>query len=70
MKRKYLPSDTFTGSVAPAASLLESAGNRFQMERYFAVIIVLMALGALITGGLRFAENRMARWRVLLRDAR
>jgi len=50
--------------------MLASAGNRFQMERYFAVVIVLMALGSLITGGLRFAESRLARWRVSLRDAR
>lgn len=50
--------------------MLASAGNRFQMERYFAVVIVLMALGTLITGLLRFAESRIARWRVSLRDAR
>lgn len=50
--------------------LLESAGNRFQMERYFAVVIVLMVLGSLITGLLRYAERRLARWRVSLRDAR
>ncbi len=49
--------------------LLAAAGNRFQMARYFAVVIVLMALGSLITGLLRFAENRIARWRVSMRDA-
>jgi NitT/TauT family transport system permease protein len=50
--------------------MLESAGNRFQMERYFAVVFVLMVLGSLITGLLRYAEGRLARWRVSLRDAR
>ena len=50
--------------------MLETAGNRFQMERYFAVVVVLMVLGSLITGLLRMAENRMARWRVALRNAR
>ncbi|MFO1184585.1 MAG: ABC transporter permease [Bauldia sp.] len=50
--------------------MLESAGNRFQMERYFAVVLVLMALGTIITSALRYAENRIARWRVSLRDAR
>lgn len=43
--------------------LLVAAGNRFQMDRYFAVVIVLMALGTLITGALRVAERRLARWR-------
>ena len=41
--------------------LLASAGNRFQMDRYFAVVIVLMALGTLITGLLRLAERRIVR---------
>lgn len=50
--------------------LLEAAGNRFQMDRYFAVVIVLMILGSLITSGLRLAENRIARWRAVMRDAR
>lgn len=48
--------------------LLASAGNRFQMDRYFAVVIVLMALGTLITSLLRFAENRLAGWRVSQRE--
>ena len=48
--------------------LLVAAGNRFQMDKYFAVVIVLMALGTLITAPLRFTENRVARWRVSLRD--
>jgi NitT/TauT family transport system permease protein len=48
--------------------LLAAAGNRFQMDKYFAVVIVLMTLGILITALLRFTENHIARWRVSLRD--
>ena len=50
--------------------LLAAAGNRFQMDRYFAVVIVLMTLGTLITALLRLAEQRLARWRVSLADER
>jgi ABC-type nitrate/sulfonate/bicarbonate transport system permease component len=50
--------------------LMIKAGNRFQMDRYFAVVIVMMALGSLITIALRFAERRFGRWRVALRDGR
>jgi len=49
--------------------LMIKAGNRFQMDRYFAVVIVMMALGSLITIALRLAERRFGRWRVSLRDA-
>jgi ABC-type nitrate/sulfonate/bicarbonate transport system permease component len=50
--------------------LLAAAGNRFQMDRYFAVVIVLMALGTFITAMLRLAERRIGRWRVSLADGR
>lgn len=50
--------------------MLAAAGNRFQMDRYFAVVIVLMALGTGITALLRFAERRLARWRVSLANGR
>jgi ABC-type nitrate/sulfonate/bicarbonate transport system permease component len=43
--------------------LLATAGNRFQMDRYFAVVVVLMVLGTLISGALRLAERRVGRWR-------
>jgi len=46
--------------------LLAQAGNRFQMDKYFAVVIVLMALGTTITAALRYAESRIGRWRVSL----
>lgn len=48
--------------------LMIKAGNRFQMDRYFAVVIVMMALGSLITIALRLAERRFGRWRVSMRD--
>ena len=44
--------------------LLAQAGNRFQMDKYFAVVIVLMALGTAITALLRFVERRVGAWRV------
>lgn len=50
--------------------LMITAGNRFQMDRYFAVVIVLMILGTLISVGLRQAERRFARWRIALTEAR
>lgn len=43
--------------------LLAQAGNRFQMDKYFAVVIVLMVLGTAITGALRYVEARVGRWR-------
>jgi len=48
--------------------LMIKAGNRFQMDRYFAVVIVMMVLGILITIALRTAERRFGRWRLTLRD--
>ena len=50
--------------------LLADAGARFQMDRYFAVVLVLMALGSLIAGGLRKVENRIGRWRIAQREDR
>lgn len=44
--------------------LLAQAGNRFQMDKYFAVVIVLMVLATAIIAGLRAAENRVGRWRL------
>lgn len=48
--------------------LMIKAGNRFQMDRYFAVVIVMMALGSLITIALRLAERKFGRWRIEMRD--
>jgi NitT/TauT family transport system permease protein len=49
--------------------LLSAAGNRFEMDRYFAVVLVLMVIGTLITGGLRLVEYRFWNWRASQRDA-
>ena len=43
--------------------LLAQAGNRFQMDKYFAVVIVLMVLATLLITALRLAENAVGRWR-------
>jgi ABC-type nitrate/sulfonate/bicarbonate transport system permease component len=43
--------------------LLAQAGNRFQMDKYFAVVIVLMVLATLIIATLRYAERRVGSWR-------
>lgn len=50
--------------------LMITAGNRFQMDRYFAVVIVLMALGTLITVALRYVERRFGRWRHAMAEAK
>ena len=44
--------------------LLAQAGNRFQMDKYFAVVIVLMVLATVIISVLRLAEKRVGRWRL------
>ena len=44
--------------------LLAQAGNRFQMDKYFAVVIVLMVVATAIIAVLRMAENRVGRWRL------
>ncbi|MCX7299894.1 MAG: ABC transporter permease [Rhodobacterales bacterium] len=44
--------------------LMITAGNRFQMDRYFAVVIVMMALGTALTAGLRWVERRFGQWRI------
>ncbi len=50
--------------------LMITAGNRFQMDRYFAVVIVLMLLGTAISSALRQAERRFGRWREAMTEAR
>jgi NitT/TauT family transport system permease protein len=52
-----------TTAQSGLGGLMIAAGNRFQMDRYFAVVIVMMALGTLITAGLRRIERRFGRWR-------
>lgn len=48
---------------AGLGGLMVQASSRFQMDRYFAVVIVLMALGVTITSILRALERRAAKWR-------
>ena len=60
----------FTMAQSGLGGLLIAAGNRFQMDRYFAVVIVLMALGTVITALLRYVEGRFGRWRVSLTEGR
>ena len=50
--------------------LMITAGNRFQMDRYVAVVVVLMLLGTAISSALRHAERRIGRWRVSMSEAR
>lgn len=44
--------------------MLAQAGNRFQMDKYFAVVIVLMVLATAIIAALRLAESWVGRWRL------
>ena len=48
---------------AGLGGLMVQASSRFQMDRYFAVVLVLMALGVAITSTLRMLERRAAKWR-------
>jgi NitT/TauT family transport system permease protein len=52
-----------TTAQSGLGGLMIAAGNRFQMDRYFAVVIVMMVLGTAITAGLRRVERRFGRWR-------
>lgn len=59
-----------TTAQSGLGGLMIAAGNRFQMDRYFAVVIVMMALGTVITAGLRRIERRFGRWRRTMPGAR
>ena len=50
-------------AVRGLGGLLAVYGNTFQMAPYFVVVLVLAAIGTLVTGGLRLIEVRMERWR-------
>lgn len=50
-------------AVRGLGGLLAIYGNTFQMAPYFVVVIVLAAIGTLVTQGLRLVELRMDRWR-------
>ncbi|HLI14567.1 MAG TPA: ABC transporter permease [Acidimicrobiales bacterium] len=53
---------------AGLGGLLAEAGNTFQMAEYFAVVIVLAALGTAVSALLRMLERRFAAWRVDWRE--
>jgi ABC-type nitrate/sulfonate/bicarbonate transport system permease component len=55
---------------AGLGGLLVNDSNNFEMARYFAVVVVLGALGIVVTALLRAAENYFYRWRVDHREAR
>lgn len=50
-------------AVRGLGGLLAIYGNTFQMAPYFVVVLVLAAIGTLVTQGLRLVELRMDRWR-------
>ncbi|MFO1185415.1 MAG: ABC transporter permease [Bauldia sp.] len=50
-------------ALSGLGGLLQFYGNTFQMAPYFVVVIMLMAVGVILTQTLRFFEKRMDRWR-------
>ena len=40
-------------------ALLQSLGNSYRMDRYFAVVLTFAAIGALVTGLLSLLERRL-----------
>jgi NitT/TauT family transport system permease protein len=50
-------------AVRGLGGLLALYGNTFQMAPYFVVVLVLAAIGVLVTQGLRLIEVRIERWR-------
>lgn len=50
-------------ALSGLGGLLQFYGNTFQMAPYFVVVIMLMAIGVVLTQLLRSLERRMDRWR-------
>jgi ABC-type nitrate/sulfonate/bicarbonate transport system permease component len=50
-------------AVRGLGGLLAIYGNTFQMAKYVVVVCVLVTIGTIVTQTLRFAENRIERWR-------
>lgn len=50
-------------AVRGLGGLLAIYGNTFQMAPYFVIVLVLAAIGTLVTQGLRLLEARTERWR-------
>lgn len=50
-------------AVSGLGGLLAIYGNTFRMAEYFVIVISLAIIGVIVTEGLRFVEQRLARWR-------
>jgi NitT/TauT family transport system permease protein len=50
-------------AVRGLGGLLAIYGNTFRMAEYFVIVLSLAAFGVVVTEGLRFAEQRLGRWR-------
>jgi NitT/TauT family transport system permease protein len=55
---------------AGLGGLLVNDSNNFEMARYFAVVVVLGALGIVVTSLLRTAENYFYKWRIDHREVK
>ncbi|MCD7061393.1 ABC transporter permease [Pelagibacterium xiamenense] len=50
-------------AVRGLGGLLAVYGNTFRMAEYFVVVLSLATIGVIVTEGLRYAEQRLGRWR-------
>lgn len=50
-------------AVRGLGGLLAIYGNTFRMAEYFVIVLSLAVIGVIVTEGLRFVEQRLARWR-------
>lgn len=50
-------------AVSGLGGLLAIYGNTFRMAQYFVVVLSLAIIGVIVTEGLRYLEQRLARWR-------
>jgi NitT/TauT family transport system permease protein len=50
-------------AVRGLGGLLAIYGNTFRMAEYFVIVLSLATIGVIVTEGLRFVEQRLARWR-------
>src|SRR5690606_29438227 len=51
-------------AVTGLGGLLAIYGNTFRMAEYFVIVLSLALIGVVVTEILRFAENRLGRWRL------
>ena len=50
-------------AVRGLGGLLAIYGNTFRMAEYFVVVLILAAIGVIVTEALRHLETRLGRWR-------